>query len=136
MSLLSKILGKLGIGDDAQAAPTAAPPVAPPPSAPPPTDPGLSAGAPMASGVDVAAKLDAMPGSQGLNWRTSIVDLLKLLGLDSSLTSRQELADELGCPAATKADSAQMNTWLHSQVMQKLAANGGQVPADLLKHHT
>ena len=67
-----------------------------------------------------------------LNWRTSIVDLLKLLGLDSSLTARKELATELGCPADKMGDSAQMNLWLHKAVLKRLAENGGNVPADLL----
>ena len=67
---------------------------------------------------------------QQLNWRSSIVDLLKLLGLDSSLQSRKELAAELNYTGDTN-DSAKMNIWLHRQVMNKLAANGGKVPADL-----
>ena len=67
-----------------------------------------------------------------LNWRTSIVDLLKLLGLDSSLAARKELATELGCPADKMGDSAQMNMWLHKAVLKRLAENGGNVPADLL----
>jgi hypothetical protein len=67
---------------------------------------------------------------QQLNWRTSIVDLLKLLGLDSSLSARKELAAELHYTGDTN-DSATMNVWLHRQVMNKLAANGGKVPADL-----
>ena len=71
-----------------------------------------------------------MPGASGLNWRTSIVDLLKLLSLDSSLDSRKELAKELNYSGDT-SDSASMNIWLHRQVMNKLAANGGKVPADL-----
>ncbi|KTF06613.1 oxidoreductase, partial [marine sediment metagenome] len=84
--------------------------------------------------VDVAAKLDGMAGNhpEKLNWRTSIVDLLKLLGLDSSLTARKELATELGCPADKMSDSAQMNIWLHKAVLKKLAENGGNVPAELL----
>jgi len=65
-----------------------------------------------------------------LNWRTSIVDLLKLLGLDSSLAARKELASELHYTGSTE-DSAAMNMWLHKQVMQKLAENGGKVPDDL-----
>ena len=82
--------------------------------------------------VDVEQILNGMAQSAGqtLNWRTSIVDLLKLLGLDSSLQSRKELASELGFSGDTN-DSASMNTWLHRQVMNKLAANGGKVPADL-----
>jgi hypothetical protein len=87
--------------------------------------------APMAE-VDVEAILNGMAGTAGqaLNWRTSIVDLLKLLSLDSSLQSRKELAAELHYTGDTN-DSASMNIWLHRQVMNKLAANGGKVPADL-----
>jgi hypothetical protein len=67
---------------------------------------------------------------QKLNWRTSIVDLMKLLDLDSSLQARKALADELKY-TGDKSDSATMNVWLHKQVMKKLAENGGKVPADL-----
>ena len=80
--------------------------------------------------VDVEAVLSGMPNASSLNWRTSIVDLLKLLNLDSSLQSRKELAAELDFSGDT-SDSASMNIWLHRQVMNKLAANGGKVPADL-----
>jgi hypothetical protein len=82
--------------------------------------------------VDVEQILTGMQGQAGqqLNWRTSIVDLLKLLGLDSSLQARKELAAELHYTGDTN-DSATMNVWLHRQVMNKLAANGGKVPADL-----
>jgi len=80
--------------------------------------------------VDVEAILKGMPNSGSLNWRTSIVDLLKLLNLDSDLASRKELAAELHYTGDT-SDSASMNIWLHRQVMNKLAANGGKVPADL-----
>jgi hypothetical protein len=82
--------------------------------------------------VDVEAVLNNMEQQSGqqLNWRTSIVDLLKLLGLDSSLQSRKELAAELHYTGDTN-DSASMNIWLHRQVMNKLAENGGKVPADL-----
>jgi hypothetical protein len=80
--------------------------------------------------VDVEAILNNMSGASSLNWRTSIVDLLKLLGLDSSLESRKELAKELNYTGDT-GDSATMNIWLHRHVMNKLAANGGKVPADL-----
>ncbi len=105
----------------ASAAPTTAPTVAP--SAPP--------AAPMDS-VDVAALLDTKAKSAGqpLNWRTSIVDLMKLLDLDSSLAARKQLATELHYTGDMN-DSASMNIWLHRQVMTKLAANGGKVPADL-----
>jgi len=89
------------------------------------------AAAPMQQ-VDVEAVLNGMQQQSGqqLNWRTSIVDLLKLLGLDSSLQARKELAAELHYTGDTN-DSASMNIWLHRQVMNKLAENGGKVPADL-----
>ena len=82
--------------------------------------------------VDVASILNdkAQQAGQPLNWRTSIVDLLKLLELDSSLQARKELAQELHYSGDTN-DSARMNIWLHRQVMNKLAENGGKVPADL-----
>ena len=82
--------------------------------------------------VDVEAVLNerASKNKQKLNWRTSIVDLMKLLDLDSSLSSRKGLAKELGYTGSTD-DSATMNIWLHKQVMKKLAENGGKVPADL-----
>jgi hypothetical protein len=84
--------------------------------------------------VDVVGQLEARAAKnpEKLNWRVSIVDLLKLLDLDSSLAARKELAVELGCPAAKMGDSAQMNMWLHQSVLQKLAANGGNVPKELL----
>jgi hypothetical protein len=98
----------------------------PPPAAPSP------APAPQMTEVDVESILDtkAQKAGQPLNWRTSVVDLLKLLDLDSSLQSRKELAQELHYAGDT-ADSAAMNIWLHRQVMNKLAENGGKVPADL-----
>ncbi len=82
--------------------------------------------------VDVEAVLTALAAnhSETLNWRTSIVDLMKLLGLDSSLNARKQLAQELHFPGDTN-DSAQMNVWLQKQVMTKLAENGGKVPDDL-----
>lgn len=82
--------------------------------------------------IDVEQMLNAknQTAGQTLNWRTSIVDFLKLLDLDNSLLARKELADELGYKGDTN-DSATMNIWLHRQVMNKLAANGGKVPADL-----
>jgi hypothetical protein len=79
--------------------------------------------------VDVEQILDGM-GQSELNWRSSIVDLLKLLGLDSSLEARHKLAAELNYSGDTN-DSASMNTWLHTEVMNKLAENGGKVPDDL-----
>lgn len=82
--------------------------------------------------VDVEQMLDGMAAKNGqkLNWKTSIVDLMKLLDLDSSLASRKELAQELKYTGNVN-DSATMNIWLHRQVMNKVAANGGKVPADL-----
>jgi hypothetical protein len=92
-------------------------------------------GAPVGSGVDVAAILNKMAAenSEKLDWKNSIVDLMKLLKLDSSLTARKQLAKDLNYTGNTN-DSASMNIWLHKQVMQKLAENGGKVPAELLKH--
>lgn len=80
---------------------------------------------------DVAPILDAMPGAAGLNWRTSIVDLLKLVGLDSSLSARKELAGELQYKNSEEPGSAGWNIGLHKQVMRAIAANGGSLPADL-----
>lgn len=89
------------------------------------------AGAPAAS-IDVAPILDAAVAAkkEKLAWRTSIVDLMKALDIDSSLSARKELAKELNYTGDTN-DSAAMNVWLHKQVMTKLAANGGKLPADL-----
>ncbi|MEC4722069.1 DUF3597 domain-containing protein [Noviherbaspirillum sp. CPCC 100848] len=98
-----------------------------------PSQPAPAQAAPVAmEQVDVEQILNDMArkNSQKLNWRTSIVDLLKLLDLDSSLAARKELAQELQYSGDT-SDSAAMNIWLHRQVMNKLAANGGKVPADL-----
>jgi len=93
---------------------------------------GVPGGATPLSNVDVEKVLTdlASKNKEKLDWRKSIVDLMKLLGLDSSLGARKELAKELGYTGDTN-DSASMNIWLHKQVMQKLAANGGKVPADL-----
>lgn len=84
--------------------------------------------------VDVVAQLEqrAAANSQKLNWRTSIVDLLKLLELDSSFSARKELAVELNCPTELMSDSAQMNMWLHKTVLARIAENGGNIPHDLL----
>jgi hypothetical protein len=86
-----------------------------------------------AAPVDVDAILSGLQAKSGekLNWQTSIVDLMKLLGLDSSLAERKELATELGYTGALDG-SADMNIWLHKRVMRELAANGGKVPAALL----
>jgi hypothetical protein len=130
MGLFSTILKTLGIGGGTTAAPTSAPsgPGAPPASAP--ASPATAA-VPM---VDVVAQLErrAAANPQKLNWRTSIVDLLKLLDIDSSFTARKELATELGCPPELMSDSAKMNMWLHKTVLARIAANGGNVPRELL----
>ena len=111
-------------GSEAQASPA--------PSAS--TAPAASAGAAPkpAATVDVAANLDALAkaSKEKFDWRKSIVDLMKLLKLDSSLNARKELAKELGY-TGNMSDSATMNVWLHKQVMTKLAANGGKVPDEL-----
>ena len=94
--------------------------------------PAAAAPPPAPEPVDIEAILTAAAASvdYDTNWRTSIVDLMKLCGLDSSLANRKELAAELGYTSDMN-DSASMNIWLHRQVMNKLAANGGHVPADL-----
>ncbi len=126
MSIFGSILSK--IFPSAHAADAAAPEATPAPVA---ADAPAAAAPPSAIPLgDVAAVLDAMPGAKSLNWRTSIVDLMKLLGLDSSIDERKKLAAELSYGEDT-SDSAKMNIWLHRQVMTKLAANGGTVPAEL-----
>lgn len=125
MSIFGTILSKLGLGGSSSDATPAAVADAPAAAAAAP-----AADAPGGAAVDVEAVLSGMSGSDNLNWRTSIVDLMKLLGLDSSLGSRKELAEELGYDG-DMGDSASMNIWLQTQVMQQLAANGGQVPDSL-----
>src|SRR5215472_7663174 len=107
---------------------TPTPGSAPAPAAPPPAAPAP------ATQVDVGAILDglAAKSSEQLDWKRSIVDLMKLVGMDSSLGARKELAKDLGY-SGDMSDSASMNIWLHSAVMKKIAENGGKVPADLLK---
>jgi len=135
MSFFGKILEKLGFksakaepapvpqAPRPQAAPAPAPTMPPPP--PPPT--------PIAV-VDVVAQLEQLAAAnpQKLNWKVSIVDLLKLLDIDSSFAARKELAVELGCPADLMGDSARMNMWLHKTVLKKIADNGGNIPKELL----
>ncbi|MDB5966552.1 MAG: hypothetical protein JWQ72_3052 [Polaromonas sp.] len=125
MSILGNIFNKIFHRGEAPAAETTAA------SAEPTSAVAPAAPAPMQQ-VDVEAVLNEMASNnpEKLNWRTSIVDLMKLLSLDSSLNERKELAKELGYTGNT-ADSASMNIWLHKQVMNKLAANGGKVPDDL-----
>lgn len=134
MGIFSNILSKLGFGDaDKKETATAKAPSQP--QAAPVPSPASPASAPVAiSAVDVVAKLEklAQAHAEQLNWKSSIVDLMKVLGLDSSLAMRKELATELGCPAEKMSDSAQMNVWLHKTVLQKLAENGGNIPANLL----
>ena len=84
--------------------------------------------------VDVKTKLDKLEADAGGNydWKKSIVDLLKLLHIDSSLEARKELAVELGCPPEKMKDSVNMNIWLHKTVLAKIAENGGNIPKELL----
>ncbi|MDP3539593.1 MAG: DUF3597 domain-containing protein [Azonexus sp.] len=126
MGIFSSIMAKLGFGDDKKEEVAATAPVA--------VEAAVAASPVAISAVDVVAKMEALASAHGekLNWKVSIVDLLKLLGLDSSLAVRKELAAELGCPAEKMGDSAQMNMWLHKTVLQKLAENGGNIPASLL----
>jgi hypothetical protein len=152
MSFFNNILEKLGLKKDKPAA-TAAAPAAKPASAGPavakPIDKGarddyrpatpVTATAPVQAApkaiaeVDVVKKLDQLAKGSGLDWKVSIVDMLKLLKIDSSLEARKELAVELGCPADLMKDSAKMNTWLHKMVLQKIAEYGGNIPPSLIK---
>ena len=134
MSIFGKIMGAI-FGSKADAAPagggSAGAGAAPTPGSSP------SAAAPSAAppqSVDVAAIVDKAVAAkkEKLEWRTSIVDLMKALDIDSSLAARKELAKELGYTGDTN-DSASMNVWLHKQVMAKLAANGGKLPPEI-KH--
>ncbi|MCC6259760.1 MAG: DUF3597 domain-containing protein [Anaerolineales bacterium] len=85
------------------------------------------------SEVDVVAKLEKLAAGSGLDWKASIVDMLKVLGIDSSKDARIELAKELGCPAdLIGGDYSKMNVWLHKEVLKKIAENGGNIPANLL----
>jgi hypothetical protein len=94
----------------------------------------VAASVPAASAVDLVSVLDklAEKNSEKLDWKHSIVDLMKLVGMDSSLSARKELAHDLHYSGDT-SDSASMNMWLHEEVMRQLAANGAKVPEDLLK---
>jgi 3-oxoacyl-ACP reductase-like protein len=136
MSIFGKIKDAIfGKAAAAPAAPTQAPATQAPAQAPamPQMQQPAAAPAAPAGPVDVEMALMAFEterGSADLNWRTSIVDLMKLVGLDSSLDNRKELATELGYTGATDG-SAEMNIWLHKAVMQELAKNGGNVPASL-----
>jgi hypothetical protein len=140
MSIFGKIMSAIfGHANAAGAAPAAggstagAAPATRGPSAGPAAAPGAAGTKPMTD-VDVSAVLTtlAAKNKEKLDWRKSIVDLMKLLDLDSSLSARKELAQELHYSGDTN-DSASMNVWLHKQVMQKLAENGGKVPDELKK---
>ncbi|GAB4546531.1 MAG: DUF3597 domain-containing protein [Anaerolineales bacterium] len=152
MSFFSKILDKLGLKKEEKTAAAAtaakpATPVAAKPAAPAAAKPvdvsslGRAEAKPVQpivhkpaaiSEVDVVKQLESMASGSGLNWKVSIVDLLKVLGIDSSLDARKELATELGCPAEFMGDSAKMNVWLHKEVLKKIAENGGNIPASML----
>ena len=125
MSIFGKIMGAI-FGTKAEAAPAGGGAAAG----------GAAGGGSAAPGVtvDVAPILDAAVKAKGekLEWRTSIVDLMKALDIDSSFTARKELAKELGYTGDSN-DSASMNIWLHKQVMTKFAANGGKLPPEI-KH--
>ena len=149
MSLFGKILEKLGLKKEKppetaaafKPATTAAPakpavsgskPYIPAASGPrPPAGPVVATPKPI-SEVDVVKHLEGLSAGKGLNWKVSIVDLLKLLDIDSSREARNELAKELGCPAELMSDSAKMNVWLHKAVLKKIAENGGNIPKELL----
>ena len=130
MSILGSLMGKiLGHSDAKATAARPAAPAAPAPAAAAPA-PAAAAAPPV---VDVETVLETMAAgtNQKLDWRNSIVDLMKLVGIDSSLANRKALAQERGYTGDMN-DSAPMNIWLHKQVLRKLSENGGQVPANLL----
>jgi hypothetical protein len=128
MSIFGKILSKIFPSNHPAVSQVTAP------AAPAESTPGAAPASPAAAAppVDVEAVLNDMAkkNPEKLNWRTSIVDLMKLVGMDSSLTARKELAQELNYTGNTN-DSASMNMWLHKQVMRKIAENGGKLPADM-----
>ncbi len=136
MSMFGSIMSKIfGHPAAAPAEATTAPAAVPTDTTvqqPAPVADAAPAAAPAAQPVDVGAVLAKMAADRGQpsNYKVSIVDLLTLLGLDSSMTARKALASELGYTGSTE-DSATMNIWLHKQVMHKLEENGGKVPADL-----
>ncbi|MEA5077229.1 MAG: DUF3597 domain-containing protein [Anaerolineaceae bacterium] len=151
MGLFANILEKLGLKKPAAAATaattTTAKPTVMPGSTAAPTSANFKVAPDAASlkpanaptpieVVDVVSKLEklAKANPQKLDWKVSIVDLLKLLDLDSSLAARKELAAELGCPAEKiGGDYSEMNVWLHKTVLKRIADNGGNIPASLLK---
>ena len=160
MSIFGNILEKLGLRKSKDSRPPTTEQMRPSPSAPPrsaarqgssatrrssveeensapgsaPSGGATTSSKPPVAMVDVTAHLEqlATKNSEQLNWRTSIVDLLKLLDIDSSAAARRELAEELGAPAGLQHGSAEMNMWLHRSVLRKIADNGGNVPKELL----
>lgn len=156
MSIFGKIKNAIFGHPAAAATASSAPAATPSPSAPSTPEPAATTAAPVggtgqavpsmagaapapgatpgqAQPVDIASILDAavQKNGQKLDWKHSVVDLMKALGMDASLAERKELADELGY-AGDKNDSATMNMWLHKALMRKLSQNGGKVPAELL----
>ncbi len=129
-SLMSKIFGHSSA--NAAGAPAGQSGSAAPAASTTATAPAAAAAAP--ASVDVEAILNDMAKNnpEKLDWKNSIVDLMKLVGMDSSFGARKQLAQELGYKG-DMGDSASMNVWLHKEVLKKLAANGGKVPAELLK---
>jgi len=126
MSFFNKILEKLGLRKPEPAVSGTASAGHPNPVA------TARAHTPAISEVDVVKQLEQRAAGKGLNWEASIVDLLKLLDIDSSFEARKELAVELGCPPELMGDSAKMNVWLHKTVLKKIAENGGNIPQALL----
>ncbi len=129
-SLMGKILGNSARASEAKV--NAARPAAPsaPATPAPATAASTATAAPPKVDVELVLETMAAGNQQKLDWRNSIVDLMKLVGIDSSLTNRKALAQELGYTGDMN-DSAPMNIWLHKEVMRKLAENGGHVPANL-----
>ena len=141
-NLISKIFSHAPATATASAPPAASAPVAQPAAATPPAagaapavaaTPAPSVPTPATPVVDIAAVMNGLAAKspEKLDWKRSIVDLMKLVGMDSSLSARKELAAELHYTGDTN-DSASMNVWLHKEVLRKLAENGGKVPPELL----
>jgi hypothetical protein len=136
-SIKDAIFGKASAAErpanpPASAQPQDAPAAAPPTSTTPTPSAAPAAPEPAPAAIDIEAVMEQAVAAKGqkLNWRTSIVDLMKALDLDSSLAARKELAEELGYSGDAN-ESAAMNIWLHKALMKKLAESGGKVPADL-----
>ncbi len=132
MGLLQNLMDKI-FHAEGTVKPT--PPLAKPTTAAAPKPATAAAATAVLTEIDVTKILDdlAAKNKEKLDWRHSIVDLMKLVGMDSSLSARRELAGDLKY-TGDKNDTATMNIWLHKEVMKKLAASGGKVPAELLSH--